>query len=164
MQNWKLFPLLACAGCYGQTMSPGPATVIRDDGVVTLERALTHESDLWVVPADLPRVNGFELKPEGACLDTLCVPASRDGPDPLLLSRDGSQWFAVTGLARRLAQAVVAVPERRVWSLGPIALARRAYFDSAIAPDFELPNRDGELVRLSDFRGKKVLLVTWASW
>jgi peroxiredoxin len=27
-----------------------------------------------------------------------------------------------------------------------------------------LMGRDGELVRLSDFRGKKVLLLTWASW
>ena len=27
-----------------------------------------------------------------------------------------------------------------------------------------IPNRDGELVRLSDFRGKKILLITWASW
>ena len=32
------------------------------------------------------------------------------------------------------------------------------------APDFELKDRDGNVVRLSDFRGKKVLLVTWASW
>ena len=32
------------------------------------------------------------------------------------------------------------------------------------APDFALPNREGEVVRLSDFRGKKVLIITWASW
>jgi peroxiredoxin len=32
------------------------------------------------------------------------------------------------------------------------------------APDFSLPNMEGELIRLSDFRGKKVLLLTWASW
>ncbi|MCZ6597977.1 MAG: redoxin domain-containing protein [Planctomycetota bacterium] len=33
-----------------------------------------------------------------------------------------------------------------------------------LAPDFALPDRHGNLVRLSDFRGKKVLLYTWASW
>ncbi|MEM6800664.1 MAG: TlpA disulfide reductase family protein [Bacteroidota bacterium] len=32
------------------------------------------------------------------------------------------------------------------------------------APDFELPNQEGELVRLSDFQGKLVYLHFWASW
>ena len=43
-------------------------------------------------------------------------------------------------------------------------MTRTEFLRSAMAPDFELPNREGELVRLSDFRGKKVLIVTWASW
>jgi len=32
------------------------------------------------------------------------------------------------------------------------------------APDFALPDPSGRVHRLSDHRGKKVLLVTWASW
>ncbi len=32
-----------------------------------------------------------------------------------------------------------------------------------MAPDFALEDREGNVVRLSDFRGKKVLIVTWAS-
>jgi len=38
------------------------------------------------------------------------------------------------------------------------------FVDGPAAPDFALPDRDGKMVRLSDFRGKKVLIVTWASW
>lgn len=33
-----------------------------------------------------------------------------------------------------------------------------------VAPDFELKNLSGELMRLSDYKGKKVLLNFWASW
>lgn len=33
-----------------------------------------------------------------------------------------------------------------------------------LAPDFELQTVDGETVRLSDFRGEKVLLNFWATW
>ena len=32
------------------------------------------------------------------------------------------------------------------------------------APDFELPSLAGGSVRLSEYRGRKVVLFTWASW
>ena len=41
---------------------------------------------------------------------------------------------------------------------------RGAFLESRVAPDFSVPDRQGRNVRLSDFRGKKVLVVTWASW
>lgn len=141
-----------------------PVTVLHDGRVVALERTLADPNDLWVVPEDLPRVNGFELKPEGACLDELCVPVLQDRDSEMFVTRAGQAWFNVTALSRRLDQAYVADHDHQVWSFGEIPVTRKAFLSSAIAPDFELPNRDGELVRLSDFRGKKVLIVTWASW
>ena len=33
-----------------------------------------------------------------------------------------------------------------------------------VAPDFELPNLDGEMKKLSQFRGKVVLVNFWATW
>ena len=32
------------------------------------------------------------------------------------------------------------------------------------APDFTLQSLDGREIRLSDYRGKRVLLFIWASW
>ena len=139
-------------------------TVLYDGRVVVVEKTLADPNDLWVVPADLPRVNGFELKPEGACLDELCVPVLQDRDSELLVIRSGQKWFNVTELVRRLLQPFVADHDQRVWSLGGIPVTRARFLSAAVAPDFALPDRQGTLVRLSDFRGKKVLLVTWASW
>ena len=36
--------------------------------------------------------------------------------------------------------------------------------NGSVAPDFELQSLDGKPVRLSDFRGKAVLLNFWATW
>jgi hypothetical protein len=139
-------------------------TVLYQDRVVELARTLPDPNDLWVLPQDLPRINDFELKPEGACLAELCIPVRQDRDSALFVTRAREGWFNVTELARRLQQPFVVDHEHAVWSFGNIPVTRNAFLESAIAPDFALPNRDGKLVRLSDFKGKKVLIVTWASW
>jgi peroxiredoxin len=48
--------------------------------------------------------------------------------------------------------------------LGVGAAARSDALRSLEAPDFTLPDLEGRRHSLSDQRGKKVLLVTWASW
>jgi hypothetical protein len=149
-----------------QTPAPqaGRTTVLYQDRVVELERTLPDPNDLWVLPQDLPRVNDFVLKPEGACLAELCVPVRQDRDSEIFVTRAAQGWFNVTELARRLQQPFVVDGEHAVWSFGNIPVTRNAFLQSAIAPDFALPNREGKLVRLSDFKGKKVLIVTWASW
>lgn len=141
-----------------------PVTVLYQDRVVEVERTLADPNDLWVIPADLPRINDFELKPEGACFETLCVPVRQDRDSDMFVTRAGQGWFNVTALARRLQQPFVVDHDHRVWSFGALPVARNSFLQSAVAPDFALPDRDGKLVRLSNFRGKKVLIVTWASW
>ena len=159
-----LFGVAAAAALLPAGAGAEPVTVLYDDKVIAVERTLPDADDLWVAPADLPRVNGFELKPEGACLDELCVPVRQDRDSELFVTRGGRGWFNVTGLARKLQQAYAVDHDQRVWSLGEIPVTRSRFLNAAIAPDFELPDRDGEMVRLSDFRGRKVLVVTWASW
>ena len=72
--------------------------------------------------------------------------------------------FNLSAFAQRVGQRVVADPAMRVWSFGEIPVVRGAYLESRMAPDFAVPDRKGRPVRLSRFRGKKVLVVTWASW
>ena len=42
--------------------------------------------------------------------------------------------------------------------------ARLASFINKPAPDFELTSLDGKTVKLSDYRGKAVVLNFWATW
>ena len=139
-----------------------PATVLYNDRIVEVARTLSAPNDLWVVPEDLTQINGFVLRSNEACLNDLCVPAKNDSD--LLITRSRQRWISVTELARQIRQAFAFDSDRNVWSFGEIPATRTRFLDSAIAPDFSLPNRQGKLVSLSDFRGKKVLIVTWASW
>ena len=70
----------------------------------------------------------------------------------------------LTGLARLLNEPVVHSVEHGVWGIGAAGSERHERLLSLQAPDFALPDLDGRLHALADFRGKKVLLVTWASW
>jgi hypothetical protein len=111
---------------------------------------------LWIRKTDLPRINNFELKPQGACRDDICIPV------PPALMR--GEYFNLTGFAGRAGQRVVAAPAERVWSFGEIPVIRGAFLENRVAPEFAVPDRKGRVTRLSQFRGKKVLVVTWASW
>jgi hypothetical protein len=52
----------------------------------------------------------------------------------------------------------------QAWVLGQSARDRADALRSLEAPDFTLPDSGGRPHSLSEHRGKKVLLVTWASW
>jgi hypothetical protein len=145
-------------------MSAETTTVLFHDDAIQLERTLPDPTDLWVTAEDLPRVNGFVLKPEGACLDELCVPIKQDKDSELFVRRGDDRFVCVSKLADRLGQRYAVDREARVWSLGEVPATRRAFLEQGMAPDFTLPNLEGAPVRLSDLRGRKVMLLTWASW
>lgn len=140
------------------------ATVISNGTVFTVEKTLADPTDLWVTPEDFTRINGFVLKPEGACLDELCIPLRQDQDSALFVRRDGQPWLNATAFADKVQQPYVVDRDTGVWSFGQVPASRTTFLKSAVAPDFALRDRHGDLVRLSDFKGKKVLLLTWASW
>lgn len=163
-RTFRILLVLVVLMAIPMTATAESATALYDGRTIPVPSTLADPTDLWVPGADLPSINGFELKPEGACYEDLCVPVKQDEDGPLFVRRQGNGWLNVSELARRLEQGVAQDPEHRVWSFGDIPAVRRSYLDSALAPDFELTDRQGRTVRLSDFRGKKVLLMTWASW
>ena len=145
-------------------VSAAPATVLFDGRSVTVDPVLPDATDLWVRPADLPKVNNFELKPQGACFEDICVPVKQDQDSGLFVRRSGQAWFNVSELANRLEQPIVADYETNTWSLGAIPVSRARFVERSLAPDFTLPDWQGNQVSLSDFKGKKIMLLSWASW
>lgn len=137
----------------------GSATVLYQGHRITLDETGGRDR-LLIRPEDLVRVNGFELKPEGACYADLCIPLK----DDLFVEQDSRRWFDLTAFADLLEQPWVADAETGVWSFAEIPAKREGMMVDAQAPDFEVTDRQGNVVRMADFRGKKTLVVTWSSW
>ncbi len=120
------------------------------------EFTVSASDGLHVSPADAETVTGWTLKPEGMCRDELCVPLANDA------SRDGT--IDLAAFWRVLGHPVVSDDSGDVWVLGTAAESRSAALAGLEAPDFTLPDLAGVPHRLSELRGKKVFLTTWASW
>ncbi len=139
------------------------STVLYEQRVEVVDDAVVEGQDLWLPLATAERVSGFSFKPAGACRDEICVPLL-DKQAPVVETRSGAPWVSLTRLARQLEQAVVYDGAAAVWSFGVVPAVAEQSLQSATAPDFELPDRQGKMVRLSSFRGRKVLILSWASW
>lgn len=137
----------------------GSATVLCQGRNITLTQ-VGNGDDLLIRPDDLPTINGFTLKPEGACYEDMCVPIG----ESLFVEQDGEKWFDLTAFADLLGQPYVADTQARVWSFAEIPSRRDSMMVDAMAPDFEVTDREGQVVRMADLKGKKALIVTWSSW
>ena len=115
-----------------------------------LLESLTIDAD------DFSRGTGWELKPEGACKGEVCVPL----PDDVV--RDGS--VDVASVAERLGMPLVRDDAANLWALGPESASTGRALTTAVAPELELPDVDGNPFKLSSLLGQKVLLIAWATW
>lgn len=128
--------------------------------VATLRSPGHPDDELWISAVDLERATGWKLKPEGLCRDDLCMVVAPSDRERLI---DGDAVCA-SGLWETLRRPVLHDEARSAWMLGESATDRSRELESLKAPDFTLPDITGKLHSLSDFRGKKVFLATWASW
>ena len=135
-------------------------TVIHEDRETDIAGARVAGHSLWLPTADVPRATGWTLKPEGLCHAETCVPVpvSRRGEFV-----DGDAVDIAT-FWRHMGHPVAHDRAGETWVLGIGAHERARALTSLEAPDFSLPDLEGRMHSLSSERGKKVLLVTWASW
>jgi hypothetical protein len=136
-------------------------TVLYDGRAFMTQGERTEGDDLWLSAGDLHGATGWQLKPEGVCHGERCVPIPPARRSEFL-GPDGN--FNLAAFARYLNEPVVHDDDAGVWFFGKAPAARRNALLAGEAPDFRLPDLDGNLHSLSDYRGRKVLLMTWASW
>ena len=123
------------------------ATVLWNNRITAADRAFVEDGDLWMAGGEYERVVG--RAPEVGRLPAEC-------------RRDGD--VNVSAGWRHLQRPVLSDSTADVWVLGASARERAAALESLQAPDFTLPDLEGGAHSLSDYRGKKVFLASWASW
>ena len=131
---------------------------IIDNGRPVEVPARTADGKVRLSAEALMTALGWELTPEGLCGNGVCIPVPPGSP---LVSPDG---IDLAELAAVLDRPIAIDPAERSAYLGASARERGEVLASLQAPDFALPDLEGRLQVLSDHRGKKVLLVAYASW
>ena len=116
--------------------------------------------DLWLRTGTLETLTGWAQRPEGLCQGAVCVP---------IPAGQASQWLRndevnLAALWRHLGRPVVHDGKGSAWVFAAGAQERSERLRGLEAPDFDLPDLAGHRHRLSDYRGRRVFLVTWASW
>lgn len=108
---------------------------------------------LYIDRAEFAAGTGWQLKPEGACKGSICIPLDPAPGNPV----------DVAQVARQMGLPLVHDRDAGLYALGPEAVNGRA-LTSAEAPELTLPDLSGHPFRLSDLRGRKVLLYAWAPY
>jgi hypothetical protein len=155
-----LFLLVTCGSVRAEETR---ATIIYDDHATEISTANVDARQLWITTVDLARATRFELKPQGVCRNELCFPVPKAREQEFVRKTAGKVWFNLVAFAQLVRQPVAYDESLSTWYFG-LRSDQRQGLSSLEAPDFSLPDMNGKTHSLSDFRGKKVLLLTWASW
>lgn len=153
---------LSATGVAAKSKETG-ATIVYDDRATEVSAAVVDAGQLWITTTDLKRATAFELKPQGVCRNELCFPLPKSREQEFVRKEGAKEWFNLVGFAQLVKQPVTHDEALATWYFG-LRADQRAGLTSLEAPDFTLPDMNGKMHSLSDFRGKKIFLLAWASW
>lgn len=135
----------------------GSFTLIDGERAVAVSATVSGDS-VRIAPDALRDATGWKLEPRGLCRGEVCVPVrDRDA----LVDESGIDLAA---FARALDRPLALDASERAAALGAPVAERRASMATLEAADFTLPDLEGRMHSLSEHRGKKVLLIAYASW
>jgi hypothetical protein len=121
-------------------------TILKDNRIYRVDKARTEGGDLLMPSSDFADITRNE---------------SGAGADQTVQAGD---VINVSATWRAQNRPVLSDQQGQSWVLGESASTRAQELQSLQAPDFKFPDLNGQPHSLSDYRGKKVFLATWASW
>ncbi len=148
----------------GSKDSPFAATVLYRDRSTAVSISEKREDELWLTMRDLEATTGWEVKPEGVCRESICVPLPVDRQDRFVREIDRSRRLNLAEFARLIEQPYAHDEAHNVWYFGPAGWEWKERLVSQQAPGFTLPDFEGRPHSLADYMGKKIFLLAWASW
>jgi hypothetical protein len=101
-------------------------------------------------------LTGWAIEPEGACRGDVCVPLPE-------LDRDAAGRLDASVVGGCLGMPVAHDEAHGLWAFGPRSGDRKV-LDSNRMPSLVLPDFDGGAFDVGSLRGRKVVLLAWASW
>jgi hypothetical protein len=132
--------------------------IVIDEGRETAVDVAVDGDSVRIRPDALAAGLGWRLEAQGLCRGDVCVPVR----DRAALAT--AAGVDLTALARVLDRPLALDVDEGVAVLGASASERGTRLSSLEAPDFTLPDLAGRTHSLRDQRGKKTLLIAWASW
>ncbi len=165
MIEWLLMlAIVTTSVVAGRAVDQNNRVVIYDGVATEVAVGPNSSNDLWITTSDLTRATRFVIKPQGVCRDEVCFPLPKSRKAEFVSKKGATTWFNLSEFAKLIKQPTVVDQKNGIWYFGARAAEQNGYLSSLEAPNFTLPDLNGKLHSLADFRGKKVLLVTWASW
>lgn len=131
-------------------------TVITDQAVTVPGRV--EGTRVLVDESHLEEATGWVRKPQGLCRGDVCVPVTNAA------ALEAGTALDLAVFAGMLGRRCVVAPEVAVAAVALDATDRLGALEGLRAPDFVLPDLDGNVHRLSESAGSKRLVVAFASW
>jgi hypothetical protein len=112
-------------------------------------------SSLRVPASEFSSVTGWDAKPEGMCRGEVCVPA------PGALDNGA---VTIEMAAARLGMPIGHDTEHGVWSLGAATATGRTLATAVARFPSSLIDAMGRGFDFASLRGRRIIMIAWASW